>query len=135
MKKQNVEQGRLSNGNQESHSEEESSDNEEFLDNSQQTDKSSKKSEKKRKKNSSKKKEKQKLKKEARELRAKAMSEGLESFDFSSVNISNGIEDEPAQNGDANQSLKTEKNRNKRPSLNTSDVPNKKKKKAVQSGD
>lgn len=81
--------------------------------------------------------EKHKLKKEARELRAKAMSEGLDSFDFSSVNIPNGISDNDdlLKNGDAtNDEIKTEKVK-KRHQSNTSEVPSKKKKKNVESGD
>lgn len=45
-------------------------------------------------KNKSKQKDKQKLKKEARELRAKAMGEGLESINFSSVPLGNQLEEE-----------------------------------------
>lgn len=64
------------------------------------------------------------------------MSEGLESFDFSSVNIPNGVTDEPMENGESEDEKTPEKAKKaKRPNMNTSDVPSKKKKKAVQSGD
>ncbi|KAK0176042.1 hypothetical protein PV328_000219 [Microctonus aethiopoides] len=63
------------------------------------------KSIKKKLKNRSKQKDKQKLKKEARELRAKAMSEGLDCIDFSSVVLPNGTaEDESADNNVLNES-------------------------------
>lgn len=45
---------------------------------------------KKKKKNKGKQKRKQLLKKESRELRLKTMSEGLDVFQFSSMNITNG---------------------------------------------
>lgn len=57
---------------------------------------------KKRKKSKSKQKDKQLLKKEARMLREKAMSEGFESFSFSSFALSNETnKDESLQNGDS----------------------------------
>ncbi|XP_001603225.1 myb-binding protein 1A [Nasonia vitripennis] len=142
QKKQTVEKTRLSNGNLDSESEEDSSDDENEVatnGDSESPDKKSKKNDKKRKKNSSMKKEKQKLKKEARELRAKAMSEGLESIDFSTVSIPNGVTDEPMENGNAEvaeeEKTPDKAKKAKRPNLNTSDVPSKKKKKAVKSGD
>ena len=91
----------------------------------------SKKEIKKKQESRSKQRDKQKLKKEARELRAKAMSEGLESFDFSSVKLENGnAEDEPMENGDSQENIaKITKTSKKRTNHEIADTPNKTKKK------
>ena len=63
------------------------------------------------------------------------MSEGLENIDFSTVNLSNGVNNELTQNGDSEEKSKVDKVKNKRPNSNTSEVPTKKKKKSVKSVD
>ncbi|XP_058793389.1 myb-binding protein 1A [Phymastichus coffea] len=139
--KQQVKIPRLSSENHDSDSSEDEIQNSDSHNDSQieTTKESQKKNDKKRKKNSSKKKNKQKLKKEARELRAKAMSEGLESLDFSNVYIPNGISslDEPVTNGVPEEmNSKKEKNKKyKRSHGNSTDIPSKKKKKDSQNGD
>jgi hypothetical protein len=76
------------------------------------------------------------LKKETRDLRVKLMSEGLESFDFSSSIMSNGICNESVINGNLEETeIKQEIVKNKRTNQTTFNVPSKKKKKDVQSGD
>lgn len=80
----------------------------------------------KKKKNNN---EKHKLKKEARELRAKAMTEGLESFNFSSVVIPNGVsEHDGVQNGNKDTGEKVKISKNKRSINESNDRPTKKKK-------
>ncbi|XP_011495730.1 PREDICTED: DNA polymerase V [Ceratosolen solmsi marchali] len=134
----NLEKTKLNNGNQECEEEKDASGSNECLDNSESNslDKLLRNNNKKRKKNNSHNKDRQKLKKEARELRAKLMSEGLESFDFSTCNTPNGICNNSVTNGKLD---KTEDQpeivKNKRANLNTLDVPSKKKKKDIQSGD
>lgn len=138
-KKQQPTKARQNSENHESDSDEENVQNGDSHNDSETetSEKSQKKNDKKRKKNSSKKKDKQKLKKETRELRAKAMSEGLEDIDFSSAPIPNGISllDEPMENGHSEEAEKTDNvKKHKRSHANSTDVPTKKKKKNAQNG-
>ncbi|XP_043272424.1 myb-binding protein 1A [Venturia canescens] len=92
--------------------------------------KNSKKEIKKKLKIRSKKKDKQKLKKIARELRAKAMSEGLESFDFSTAKFENGnATDVLIENGVAASETNTNEKTKKRPIQEEGTTPSETKKK------
>lgn len=74
-------------------------------------------------------KEKQKLKKEARNLRAQAMGEGLESLNFSSVALPNGATHESdAQNESIEMKEETKSLKHKRNIHDSHNRPNKKKK-------
>ena len=71
------------------------------------------------------------MKKEARKLRAEAMSQGLESFDFSTVVLTNGAgEYENVENGQED-TEKVKSSQHKRNSQDTLNRPNKKKKMSV----
>lgn len=74
------------------------------------------------------------LKKEARELRAKVMSEGLESCNFSSVLLTNGstvdnVDNTSVQNGKTRDEHVITNGPQKRPSLDAIEHPRKSKKK------